>query len=199
MTDELNKIRKKVKNALNADRYEHTIGVMHTAACLAMRYGVSQEAALTAGLLHDCAKCIPNDEKLSMCQKAHIQISDAERKNPSLLHAKLGAYLAEKQYGIKDKAILRAIEAHTTGKPAMSLLDKIIYIADFIEPNRSEAPNLPEVRALAFTDLDACLYKILEDSLVYLQSRKLAIDPATEETYNFYKQLREIDRKANEY
>ncbi|XCP83763.1 bis(5'-nucleosyl)-tetraphosphatase (symmetrical) YqeK [Roseburia hominis] len=192
MEEELNKIKRRVKRYLDKDRYDHTIGVMHTAGCLAMRYGADLDGALTAGLLHDCAKCLSSDEKIRLCKKYHLDINEAEMKNPGLLHAKLGAFLAWKKYNIEDKKILRAIAAHTTGRPAMSLLDKIIYIADFIEPGRCEAPNLTDVRALAFVDLDACLFKILEDTLTYLNTKGVTVDPMTEKTYLFYKQLHDV-------
>ena len=80
MTETILKMQKKVKRYLDKDRYDHTIGVMHTAGCLAMRYGANLEQALTAGLLHDCAKCVPADEKIKLCEKNHIEISDAEYK-----------------------------------------------------------------------------------------------------------------------
>lgn len=187
MTETINKMRKKVKRYLDRERYEHTLGVMYTAGCLAMKYGEDMERAMTAGVLHDCAKCIPNDEKIKLCRKYHLDISEAEIANPGLLHAKLGAFITWKKYHVEDRAIIRAIAAHTTGRPDMSLLDKIIYIADFIEPGRDEAPNLPIVRKLAFTDLDACLLRILEDSLSYLSTKGAAIDPMTEKTYLYYK------------
>jgi predicted HD superfamily hydrolase involved in NAD metabolism len=183
----LDKIKEKVQEQLDAPRYEHTIGVMYTASAMAMRYGADMEKALLAGLLHDCAKCIPSDEKIKLCEKQNISISESERKNPSLLHAKLGAFLAETKYEVKETEILDAISYHTTGRPKMTLLDKIIYIADYIEPNRRQAPHLDVIRKLAFTDIDACLYKILEDSLAYLQTRSEVIDPMTEQTYLYYK------------
>ena len=189
MTETLMKMRKKLKGDLDKERYEHTIGVMHTAGCLAMRYVCDLDQALTAGLLHDCAKCIPNEKKIEMCKKYHLQISAAELANPGLLHAKLGAYVAWKKFQIEDEEILRAIASHTTGRPAMSLLDKIIYIADFIEPGRTEAPNLPAVRKLAFCDIDACLYRILEDSLSYLENKGVTVDPMTEKTFLYYRDL----------
>lgn len=190
MTEQILKMQKKLKNELDQYRYEHTIGVMHTAACLAMRYDEELERALIAGLLHDCAKCIPADEKIKMCKKNHIEMSDAEKENPGLLHAKLGAFLAKEKYGIKDEGILQAIRFHTTGCPEMTLLDKIIYIADYIEAGRKPLPNLAEVRRLAFCDLDDCLYRILEDSLVYLESKGNVVDPMTEKTYLYYKDMK---------
>ena len=183
----IDEIKQKVQTYLDQIRYEHTMGVMYTAAAMAMRYGADLEKATLAGLLHDCAKCIPSKEKLQLCEKHSIPVSEAESKNPGLLHAKLGAFLAKSKYDIEDQEILDSITYHTTGRPEMTLLDKIVYIADYIEPNRKEAPNLEKVRALAFTDIDACLYVILEDSLAYLHTKKEVIDPMTEQTYLYYK------------
>lgn len=185
---ELHEIRKKLKKELDKGRYEHTKGVMYTAGCLAMAHGYSVEKAMLAGLLHDCAKCIPNDEKIALCEKNHILISPVEYRSPYLLHAKLGAYLAEQLYEVSDPEILHSIKVHTTGEPDMSLLDKIIYIADYIEPGRDKAPNLEQVRQLAFHDLNACMAEILRDTLMYLSSRGGSIDATTKMTYDFYKQ-----------
>lgn len=187
MTEYLNSIRKKVKKALDKDRYQHTLGVAYTAGCLAMANGCDVEKAMLAGLLHDCAKCIPNEEKLSLCKKHKITLTEVEKRNPFLIHAKLGAYLAKKQYGVDDAEILHAITVHTTGAPDMSLLDKILFIADFIEPDRDKAKNLAEIRQLAFRDLDDALFQILSDTLSYLGKSAHEIDPRTEETYRFYR------------
>ena len=163
--DKIEEIKTKIKQCLNAHRYEHTIGVMNTAQALANRYQVDERRAMIAGLLHDCAKRIA----------------------PGVEHAKIGAELAKTEYDITDPDILDAISCHTTGRPNMSMLDKILYIADYIEPGRKEAPRLEEMRQLAFEDLDECLYLILEDTLSYLQTRDIEIDPMTEETYLYYK------------
>lgn len=187
MVMEHNEIRKKVKKKLEKGRYEHTKGVMYTAGCLAMAHGYSVETAMLAGLLHDCAKCIPNPEQIELCQKNDIPVSSLEYENPHLLHAKLGAFLAEKDFGITDPSILHAIRVHTTGCPDMSTLDKIIYIADYIEPSRNKAPDLERVRLLAFQDLNACMAEILHHTLKYLSSRGTPIDPITKLTYQFYK------------
>lgn len=183
--------KKKLKKALDKERFEHTLGVMYTASCLAMAHGSDLEDAKLAGLLHDCAKCIPNDEKITLCKKNDILITEIEYENPSLLHAKLGALLAEKEYEVTKPEILHAIKVHTTGEPSMSTLDKIVYIADYIEPNRDKAPNLAQVRELAFRNLDACMAQILHDTLHFLSGRKGSIDPATQITYEFYKQYKE--------
>lgn len=183
----------KLQNQLDSHRYVHTIGVMYTAASMAMRYHENLEKAMLAGLLHDCAKGYSNKRKLELCRQYSLPIADAEEKNPGLLHAKLGAYIAKTEYHIQDTSILDAICYHTTGRPNMTLLDKIIYIADYIEPHRCEAPNLEEVRQLAFQDIDQCLARILKDSLEYLDMREEIVDPMTEQTYNYYKEyLKEV-------
>lgn len=189
MNENISRMRRKLKKYLDRPRYEHTLGVMYTAGSMAMRYNADIEQALTAGLLHDCAKCIPSETKIKLCDRYHLSVSEIELDNPSLLHAKLGAFLAAKKYHITDKQIINAIASHTTGRPEMTLLDKIIYISDYIEPGREQLPNMKAVRRLAFTNLDECLYRILKDSLVYLKSREIPIDPMTEKTYNYYKEL----------
>lgn len=186
MKADFKNIRKKLEKELDAKRFEHTLGVAYTAAALAMRYQADLEKAQLAGLLHDCAKCISNEKKLSICEKHHIPISEIERKNPFLLHAKAGCYIARKQYHIQDQDILNAISNHTTGRPGMSLLEKIIYIADYIEPGRKQAPNLTRIRQLAFQDLDQALLGILRDTLKYLESIDSPVDVMTRQTYDYY-------------
>lgn len=185
-TNELSKIRKSLEKELDSKRYDHTLGVEYTAAALAMRYDVSIEKARVAGLLHDCAKCLSNNKKLSICEKNNIEITDIEKRNPFLLHAKIGCFLAEKEYHVVDRDVLNAILNHTTGRPGMSLLEKIIFIADYIEPGRKQAPNLQDIRKLAFVNLEHALIKILEDTLVYLKSTGDEIDPMTAKTYSYY-------------
>lgn len=183
----LKKMQKKVKKYMDEDRYTHTVGVMYMCAALAMAHGEDLLRAQVAGLLHDCAKCMPNDKKLKICEKNEIEISEAERENPFLLHAKLGAYLADKKYGVDEKEILDAIRYHTTGKPQMNRLEKIVYIADYIEPMRSKALNLPFIRKMAFQDLDETMYLILHDTLEYLSKQAEVLDPMTEMAYDYYK------------
>ena len=184
---EILKLKKSLKKSLDLKRYEHTLGVAYTATALAMCYGANIKQAEIAGLLHDCAKSIDNDKKLSLCEKFNIQINDVERKNPFLLHAKLGSFYAMKKYGIRDKEIINAILNHTTGRPEMSLIEKIIFVADYIEPNRKQAPNLLQIRKLAFHNLDHALLIILEDTLKYLSATETDIDPMTKKTFEYYK------------
>ena len=191
MSYNFSKTKKALRKYLDRDRFEHSEGVMYTAAALAMRYGENLEKAQIAGILHDCAKCIPDNKKLKICEKNHIEITEAEKCSPFLLHAKVGAYIAKEKYDIEDAEILDAIACHTTGKPAMTLLDKIIYISDYIEPMRSKASNLEEVRKMAFMDLDETLFKILSDTLVYLEKSSKKMDPMTMQTYEYYREQRD--------
>ena len=184
-------ILKKLKKELDKNRYEHTLGVMYTAGSLAMAHGCDMDQAMLAGLLHDCAKCLPTEQKIKVCEKNDILISNVEKENPGLLHAKAGMVLAEEVYGVSDPLILHAIKVHTTGEPDMNMLDKIIYVADYIEPMRCEAPRLTEIRQLAFKDMNRCVAEILYDMLHYLSGRKGSIDPSTQLTYQFYEQYRQ--------
>ena len=165
--DDLGVMREKVRNSQKDSRFIHTLGVVDTAVQLARRYQEDVKKTEIAALLHDCAKEI----------------------YPGLQHAPKGAELAKTEYGIEDDEILDAIRWHTTGRPEMTKLDKIIYIADYIEPNRNQAPNLDEIRHLAMVDLDECLYTILKATLTYLEANKDAIDPMTKQTYLYYKKL----------
>lgn len=183
------KMQKKLVKYLDEDRFAHTLGVMYTCASLAMVHGYDLEDAQVAGILHDCAKCIPNKKKLKLCSQHNISVTAFEEEHPFLLHAKLGAYIARKKYDITDEEILSSITYHTTGRREMSLLEKIVYIADYIEPMRNKAPNLDKIRKLAFQDLDECLYEILKDTLEYLDENPQNVDNTTKEAFSYYKEL----------
>ena len=187
---DLGKMDKKLKKYIDEGRYIHTQGVMHTCACLAMVHEEDLLTAQVAGLLHDCAKCMTHEERLLLCEKYEVEVTPSELENKALLHAKAGAILAKTVYDVEDIEILHAIAVHTTGEQDMSMLDKIIYIADYIEPGRDKAPNLEYVRKLAYQDLDACMAKILDDTLEYLQNRGGLIDPTTAKAQEYYQQYR---------
>ncbi len=186
-------IKKHLEKHQDQERFDHTIGVAYTAAALAMRYGYDVKRAQLAGLLHDCAKHYSDEKILQSCEKYNISMKEVERENPFLLHAKLGAFLAMHKYHIEDDEVIEAILVHTTGKPDMSLLDKIIYVADYIEPNRHRAPNLKEIRKLAFVDIDQALYKILFQTIHYLEESHGDIDEMTYQAYEYYKKEKQED------
>lgn len=188
-------IREHLKNKLNPVRYEHTLGVSFTCMALAMCYHYDLEKAELAGLLHDCAKRYDNDSIVKKCIKHGVQLTESELMAPSVIHAKLGAWMAEHKYGVDNPEILSAIACHTTGKPEMSLLDKILYIADFIEPRRQNLSGLEAIRELAFKNLDAALFETMKGILEYLKQSGTYVDAMTEEAYEYYKVIREEQLK----
>ena len=181
------RLRKQLEKELKPDRFDHTLGVAYTAANMASVYGADIEKALIAGYLHDCAKCMSHEEQIKICEKNNIEISEVERRNHSLLHAKVGMYIARTKYDVYDPEILGAIRWHTTGREDMTLLEKIVYIADFIEPNRRPLEDMAEIRKEAYTDIDRCLAHILHNSVIYLKTIGKECDEATMNAYEFYK------------
>lgn len=182
------KMEEEVKTRLTEMRYEHTLGVQATCFSLALTYGADYNDATCAGLLHDVAKCLTDDEFLNECIKYDIPITKVEKENPHLLHGKLGAYYAKTQFNISNRNILNAIINHTTGRPNMSLLEKIVFVGDYIEPGRRESrnPSLKQVREIAFKDLDLSVVTILKSNIDYLSDDKSKIDSKTIDTYNYY-------------
>lgn len=185
--EQITLIKKSLSKKLTPSRYEHTLGVAYTSAALAMRYGYDMDRAFMAGLLHDCAKYMSGERLLEKCSKYGIDVTDAERQQPDLLHAKVGAYFAEYRYGIGDTEICHAISYHTTGCADMNLLDMIVYVADYIEPNRDKAPKLPYYRELAFNDIRQCTYEILESTIEYVKGKNGTIDDTTVTAYESLK------------
>ena len=187
MTEELREISRKLSKILKKNRYEHTLGVMYTAASLAMCYGGDVQKAMTAGLLHDCGKYLSAEDQIRFCKKKETPLTESELQMPALVHAKLGAYLARHEYGIKDSNILDAITYHTTGRPDMTLLEKIVYIADYIVPFRREIPGLEQIRKIVFTDIDRAVCLSAGSTVRYHKIGGKAVDPMPINTYNFYK------------
>lgn len=189
MKDIIIELRNELSEKLKPSRYEHTISVSFLCMALAMRYGCDLAQAELAGLLHDCAKHYGDEEIIERCKKQKLPLTEEELKAPAVLHAKYGAWLAEHKYGIEDKEVLEAVRWHTTGKPDMTLLEKIVFTADYIEPRRDKAEDLPIVRPLAFQDLDECIYQILKDTLAYLEDKGSFVDSMTNRAYAYYKQI----------
>ncbi|MBR2122443.1 MAG: bis(5'-nucleosyl)-tetraphosphatase (symmetrical) YqeK [Lachnospiraceae bacterium] len=175
-----------MKKQLKWKRFVHTMGVAGIASSLAMRYDCDIRQAEEAALLHDCAKYLDTDEMEKLARRAGYSVSPVEKGNASLLHAKAGAALAASKFGVDDPRILEAIRWHTTGKPDMTLLEKIIFVADYIEPGRT-TPGVGPIRTLAFTDLDAAVTAILEHTLEYLKETCFDIDEMTQITYEYYR------------
>ncbi|WP_077610851.1 bis(5'-nucleosyl)-tetraphosphatase (symmetrical) YqeK [Clostridium sp. Marseille-P2415] len=189
MNDVILDLRNELRGILTPSRFEHTISVSFICTALAMRYEYDLDKAELAGLLHDCAKHYGDDEIIKKCRKQDILLTDDELRAPVVLHAKYGAWLAEHKYGIKDEEVINAIRWHTTGKPEMSLLEKIVFTADYIEPRRGKAADLPLVRSLAFVNLEDCVYRILKDTLDYLKGKGSFVDSMSNQAYVYYKQI----------
>lgn len=185
-------LRKAIKPNMSKKRHEHSIGVEFTATCLAMRYDPTLlNKARIAGILHDCAKCMEDKDVIELCKKHNIPVNEYEKEHPFMLHGKTGAHLAKVEYGIDDLDILSAITYHTVGRPNMTLLEKIIFTADYIEPGRDKAPNLEYLRNLAFIDLDEAVYRIVGDTIAYLKDYNEPINGVIFDVYDFYKDLYE--------
>ena len=183
---------------LKESRLIHTLGVMDQAVKLAKVYNVDTKKATVAALLHDCAKYLPMDEKLAICERNFEKLNPIESKDEALLHAKAGKWLAYEKYGVKDQEILDAIKYHTTGRPDMNMLEKIIFISDYIEIGRTHSDKLPMYRMIVNVDIDLVCKNICKDTLDYLKSIKedKEIDPMTIETYEYYKKfIAERDNK----
>lgn len=178
-----------IKNRLPAGRFLHTLGVVESAQNLANKYGADAERARIAALLHDIAKPLSTEEVLRICEEAGEQVSDEELASEKTLHARAGAILAERDFNVTDPEILGAIRYHTTGKPEMTLLEKIIFIADYIEPGRSKAPNLDKIRRESMLDLNRCICMIVRDTLQHLRETGVHVNRLTEETYEYYRSL----------
>lgn len=176
-------IRQTLRHRLSARRFEHSIGVSDTAAQLAERHGVDVDKAKLAGILHDCARDMPRNTLLHTAQAFGIVIGSIERRELALLHAPIGARLAQTVYGVTDPDIIAAIADHTVGGPRMSLLSTVIYLADYVEPNRS-FPGVDKLRSLAQSDLSAAMLEAFDHSIQYIISRGGIIHPATVEGRN---------------
>lgn len=161
------KILEYLKENLNMKRLKHSLSVRDTAVKLAKIYGEDIEKARIAGLVHDCAKYMEKDKMVNIAEKYGYNINEICIKTPSLLHGAAGAYLAKNIMGIEDEDILNSIAYHTTGRKDMSPLEKIIYMADYIEPLRC-FPGVEEVRNLTYKDIDKALIVSLENTMQYI-------------------------------
>ena len=165
---ELSWLREQAYAMLDERRIAHVAGCESEAIELARRWGEDPETAAEAGILHDITKRLSHEEQLNLCEKYAIICDSAERVTPKLLHAKTGAAVARERFGVRD-AVYEAIRWHTTGKPDMTLLEKIIYLADYIEPTR-DFPGVDTLRELAYEDLDRALLLGLQMTIEEVRS-----------------------------
>ncbi|MBP2241700.1 putative HD superfamily hydrolase involved in NAD metabolism [Cytobacillus eiseniae] len=181
----------KVKGQLTEHRYTHTIGVMETAIVLANRYGADEKKAELAAIFHDYAKFRPKEEMKQIIVDERMD-DRLLQFNSELWHAPVGAFLVQKEVQINDAEILNAIRYHTSGRVGMTLLEKIIYLADYIEPGR-HFPGVEEVRDLADKSLEQALIKSIQNTILFLLKKDQLVFPDTVHTYNDLMINRRID------
>ena len=179
------KIQEWLKENLNEKRYIHTLGTANCAKELAKQFGLNQDKAYLAGLLHDCAKCFSNEKLLDIIHQ-HLDVEECEMLNYKTLHAPVSAYIAETEFNITDKEIISAIRWHTLGKLNMTDFEKIIFIADKIEPNTRDKEYSEKIRELLSQDngLNKALLKCYKETIKSLVKRDLKICLLTIEIYN---------------
>lgn len=177
------RIIKRLRGMISEKRLLHSLGVSETAHSLALRFGVDPERAALAGLIHDCARDLGDAELLSKANDAGIPVSYEEKVCPLLLHGPVGAAISRDRFGIEDEQVLRAVAIHTTGATDMGLLDKIVYIADKIEPGRSYQAVSP-LRSAAEQGLDEGVAACLAHFMVYLVSKGLVVHPDMVKAWN---------------
>lgn len=178
-------ILKWLKNNLTEDRYSHCLGTAECAKELAKQFGEDENKAYTAGLLHDCAKCFNNEKLLDIIHK-NLNVDENELMNYKTLHAPVSAYCANKDFGVCDDQILSAIRWHTLGKKNMTNFEKIIFLADKIEPNTRDKDYRAQICEILKekNGLDKALLKCYKETIKSLVKRELKICPATINIYN---------------
>lgn len=173
-----------LKVHLTKNRYEHSLGVKEAAVALAKVYGISEERCSIAALLHDCAKWMSEEELIALAKEHGYSIDLVMYNNAQLLHGICGSIVSKETFKIEDREILSSIEFHTTGKAEMSLLEKIIYLADYIEPGRS-FPGVEQIREAAFRDLDEALLLCFDSTISFVLQRGQLLHKDTVEGRNY--------------
>lgn len=171
-----------VKPHLTDHRYTHTIGVMETAIQLAKQEGIDQGKAELASIFHDYAKFRPKEEMRQLIKEQNLG-DDFLNYGDELLHAPCGAYWVKHEVGISDEEVLSAIRCHTTGKPVMTTLEKVVFLADYIEPGR-HFPGVEEVREVAAKDLNYACIMSLRNTMAFLMKKNQLVYPDTLAAYN---------------
>ena len=182
-------IEKYLKSKLTPARYTHVLSVRELALDLAKKYGADLRKVNLAVLLHDCAKWMRTSEQYEAAASHEIELDEVERHNPSLLHALIGVEFAVSHFDVDNPEILNAIRIHTTGSGKMTLIDKILYVADFAEPKRNHA-EAHTVRELAYQDLNKAVFEVSRYKIEHLLAKGVLIHPHTIDAYN--SALREI-------
>lgn len=171
-------IKRILKSKLNVNRFTHTLSVQDLAVRLAKVYKIDESKARLTGLLHYCAKWMSPEKLMQAVEHYGIELDEIERRQSQILHAIVGAYWAKDYFHMHDEEILRAIKLHTTGDVQMSLLDKVIYVADYAEPTR-EYSGAKQIYELAFEDIDRATLETANQKILYLIKKGALIHPKT--------------------
>ena len=177
-----------IEKELSPKRLKHTYGVAEEAGRLAERYGANVEKAKLAALFHDMCKSMPVSELDRYVEECGL--SKNLKGRPDLSHGKVAAQLMERDYGIKDEELINAVSFHTTGRAGMSMLEKIVFLADAIEPSR-DYPGVDDIRKLAYEDIDRACVRSLSRTVDYIKQKGGYLDPDTEDA------LRDLEEKEN--
>lgn len=181
----MDQLEKVTVSLLKPNRVAHVLGCRDTAILLAQKWGADETDAGRAGLLHDITKALPAPLQLALCRSYGVHLSNFASQNPKTLHALTGSLVAQRIFG-ENETVVSAIASHTTGKPYMNTLEKIIYVADYMEPNRN-FEGVEQLRNLAFSDLDAALQLGLEMTLTMLRQQGREISPESKQTLAWLK------------
>lgn len=173
-----------IRKRLEEDRFHHVLGVRDTAISLAEHYDCELEKAKFAALIHDCAKNMTDKEILDTIKSEGYDIDWVSERNPQLLHGLAGAIIGKNIMSVSDEDIFNSVKYHTTGRKKMSLLEKIIYLADYIEPGR-KFPGVEDLRRLAFEDIDKALLSSLDNTIKYVISRGQLLHTDTIDARNY--------------
>ncbi len=179
------KIIAKLRATLDPERFEHSLRSEKIALALAKKYHVDTQSAATAALLHDCARRWDRPDLLKQARRLGLTIDPIRKLEPKLFHGEIGAWLARHEFGIRSREILNAVTNHTTGRPGMSKLEKVIYLADHIEEGRDFA-GVDRLRRLAFKDMDRAIFESTSAMIGFLIAGGRPVYQPSVETRNYF-------------
>lgn len=191
---ELNKdfilsIEKDISKNLSTKRYYHSLAVAGMASGIAMKYNINTKKAYVAGLLHDYAKEYDSELILDIANKNNIQLSLVEQKSPTIIHGKISAIKAKEIFNIEDEDLLNSLRYHTSGRLGMSDLEKIIFLADYLEPHRKDFEGINIIKNEIYNNLDYAMYFAQCDLLEHLKAKNKPILESTPDVINYYKSI----------
>lgn len=179
------KIEAYIREKLEPERFNHVLGVVDSAAKLAEAYDGNIEKAVIGAMIHDCAKNMTDEEIMNIVESNGYEADWVSKRSPQLLHGLAGGLIGKNLMGINDGEIFEAVRYHTTGRRNMSLLDKIIYLADYIEPGRN-FPGVEELRKLAFEDIDKAVLAALNNTIAHVIKKGQLLHTDTVDARNFF-------------